>query len=169
VIRFHTKIEQFQEMGEKTGWSYIRIPAKLAQQLKPDNKKSFRVKGRLDEHSISGMALIPMGEGEFIMALNATVRKAIRKMKGDSLRIELEVDSKAIVPPKDLLECLADEPEALKYFNSLPKSHQNYFGNWVKAAKMETTRAKRIADVVEAMVRHRNFGEMLRARSDGKQ
>ena len=103
------------------------------------------------------------------MALNATVRKAIRKMKGDSLRIELEVDSKAIVPPKDLLECLADEPEALKYFNSLPKSHQNYFGNWVKAAKMETTRAKRIADVVEAMVRHRNFGEMLRARSDGKQ
>jgi uncharacterized protein DUF1905/bacteriocin resistance YdeI/OmpD-like protein len=156
-------------MGEKTGWSYIRIPAKLAQQLKPDNKKSFRVKGRIDEYSFTGMALIPMGEGEFIMALNATVRKAIRKMKGDPLRVELEVDTKAIVPPKDLLECLADEPGALKYFNSLPKSHQNYFGTWVKAAKMEATRAKRIADVIEAMIRHRNFAEMLRARRDGKQ
>jgi hypothetical protein len=156
-------------MGEKTGWSYIFIPAKLAQELKPGNKRSFRVKGRLDEHPIAGMALTPMGKGDFIMALNAAVRKAIRKMKGDQLRVELEVDAKAIVPPRDLLECLADEPEALKYFKSLPKSHQNYFGNWVKAAKMEVTRAKRIADVIEAMVRHRNFGEMLRARRDQRQ
>jgi hypothetical protein len=169
MIRFRTKILQFGEMGEKTGWSYICIPAKLAQELKPGNKRSFRVKGRLDEHPIAGMALIPMGKGDFIMALNAAVRKAIRKMKGDQLRVELEVDAKAIVPPRDLLECLADEPEALKYFKSLPKSHQNYFGNWVKAAKMEPTRAKRIADVIEAMVRHRNFGEMLRARRDARQ
>src|ERR1700678_4494598 len=141
MIRFRTKIERFQEMGEKTGWTYIRIPCKLAQQLKPDNKKSFRVKGRLDDHAITGMALIPMGEGDFIMALNAAVRKAIGKIKGDPLLVELEVDTKAIVPPKDLLECLADEPEALKYFKSLPKSHQNYFGSWIKAAKMEATRA----------------------------
>jgi Domain of unknown function (DUF1905)/Bacteriocin-protection, YdeI or OmpD-Associated len=156
-------------MGEKTGWTYIRIPAKLAQELNPGNKKSFRVKGRLDEHPIAGIALIPIGEGDFIMALNAAVRKIIRKMKGDQLQVELEVDTKAIVPPRDLLECLADEPEALKYFKSLPKSHQNYFGNWVKAAKMEPTRAKRIADVIEAMVRHRNFAEMLRARRDDRQ
>jgi hypothetical protein len=156
-------------MGEKTGWTYIRIPAKLAQELNPGYKKSFRVKGRLDEHPIAGIALIPIGEGDFIMALNAAVRKIIRKMKGDQLQVELEVDTKAIVPPRDLLECLADEPEALKYFKSLPKSHQNYFGNWVKAAKMEPTRAKRIADVIEAMVRHRNFAEMLRARRDDRQ
>ena len=33
-------------MGEKTGWSYIEIPAAIAQQLKPNYKKSFRVKGK---------------------------------------------------------------------------------------------------------------------------
>jgi hypothetical protein len=162
MIRFTTKIQQFQEMGEKTGWSYIRIPAALAQQLKPGNKKSFRVKGRLDDYSINGVALLPMGEGDFIMALKAGIRKTIRKQKGDSLTIQLEVDTKKIEPPKDLLDCLADEPKAIEYFKSLPKSHQNYFGNWIKSAKTESTRANRIARIVNAMLKKQNYGEMLR-------
>src|ERR1700739_1202880 len=109
MIRCTTKILRFAEMGEKTGWTYIRIPAALAQQLTPD-KKSFRVKGRLDDHPIQKMALIPMGEGDFIMALNAGIRKAIRKQQGATLRVELEVDKAVIQPPKALLECLTDEP-----------------------------------------------------------
>ncbi len=166
MIRFTTKILQFAEMGEKTGWTYIRIPAALAHELLPDNKKSFRVKGWLDDHAIQKMALIPMGEGDFIMALNAAVRKAIRKQKGVSLKVELEVDKAIIQPPKALLDCLADEPAALTYFKGLPKSHQNYFGNWVRAAKTESTQTRRIACVVMAMIRHLNFAEMLRARTD---
>lgn len=166
MIRFTTKILRFADMGEKTGWTYIRIPAALAQQLLPGNKKSFRVKGRLDDHSIQKMALIPMGEGDFIMALNAAVRKAIRKQQGATLRVELEVDKAVIQPPKALLDCLADEPAALAWFKGLPKSHQNYFGTWVRTAKTEGTRTRRIACVVTAMVRHLSFMEMLRARTD---
>ena len=169
MIRFKTKILQFQEMGEKTGWSYIKVPAKLAQQLKPDNKKSFRVKGKLDAHPVSGMALIPMGGGDFILALKADIRKVIRKQKGDTLDVELEVDTKVITPPKDLLACLADEPQALSYFNSLPKSHQNYFGNWIKSAKTEGTRTRRIARVVEAMLKHQTYAEMIRAQRDDRE
>jgi hypothetical protein len=163
MIRFTTKIQQFQEMGEKTGWSYIRIPAALAQQLLPGNKKSFRVKGRLDDHPINGVALLPMGEGDFIMALKADIRKVIRKQKGDSLTVQLEVDTKKIEPPKDLLDCLADEPKAIEYFKGLPKSHQNYFGNWIKSAKTDTTRANRIARVVNAMLKKQDYGAMLRS------
>ena len=166
MIRFTTKILRFAEMGEKTGWTYIRIPAGLAQQLLPGNKKSFRVKGSLDDHSIQKMALIPMGEGDFIMALNAGIRKVIRKQQGATLRVELEVDKAVIQPPKALLDCLADEPAAQAWFKGLPKSHQNYFGNWIRAAKLESTRTRRIACVVTAMVQHLTFAEMLRARSD---
>ena len=169
MIRFNTTIQQFQEMGEKTGWSYIRIPAALAQQLKPDNKKSFRVKGKLDDHAISGVALLPMGEGDFIMALKADIRKKLRKQKGDKLAVQLEVDTKKIEPPKDLLDCLADEPKALEYFKSLPKSHQNYFGNWIKSAKTATTRANRIARVVNAMAKKQDYGQMLRAARDDRE
>jgi len=169
MIRFKTKIEQFREMGEKTGWSYIKVPAKLAQQLKPDNKRSFRVKGRLDDHAVSGMALIPMGGGDFILALKAEVRKAIRKKKGDTLDVELEVDSKVIAPPKDLLACLADEPQALAYFKGLPMSHQNYFGNWIKSARTEGTRTRRIARVVDAMLKRQTYAEMIRAQRDDRE
>ncbi|HWB94538.1 MAG TPA: YdeI/OmpD-associated family protein [Puia sp.] len=169
MIRFKTTILQFKEMGEKTGWSYIKVPAAQARQLKPDNKKSFRVKGRLDAHPISGMALIPMGGGDFILALKAEVRKAIRKEKGASLQVELEVDAKQITPPKDLLECLADEPRALEYFKSLPPSHQNYFGNWIKSAKTEGTRTRRIARVVDAMLKHQDYAGMIRAQREDRE
>lgn len=165
MIRFKTTILQFAEQGEKTGWSYIRISAAQAQQLLPGNKKSFRVKGRLDDHPIKGMALLPMGEGNFIMALNATIRKTIRKRKGDALQVELELDKKKIEPPKDLLECLADEPKASEYFGTLAKSHQNYFGKWVGDAKTEATRARRIARVVDAMLKKMDFGQMIRAQA----
>jgi len=63
MIDFTTTILQFGQQGEKTGWHYIEIPADIAQQLKPGNKKSFRVKGKLDHFSFSGVALLPMGGG----------------------------------------------------------------------------------------------------------
>ena len=63
-----------------------------------------------------------------------------------------------------LLECLADEPSAMEYFRSLPKSHQNYFGNWIRSAKTDSTRTRRIARVVGAMLKHQNYAEMIRAR-----
>lgn len=168
MIRFAAKILQFGQMGEKTGWSYIPISAELAGKLMAGNKKSFRVKGMLDDLPITKTALIPMGEGNFIMPLNASVRKKLRKQKGDSVRVQIEVDKAVIRPPGELMDCLADEPAALAYFKSLPGSHQNYFGNWVRQAKTEGTRAKRIADVVSAMVRKLNYAEMLRARSAGR-
>jgi len=167
MIQFTTTILQFAEQGEKTGWTYFVIKAAQAEKLLPNNKKSFRVKGKLDDHPIKAVALLPMGEGEFIMPLNATVRKAIRKRKGDKLKVQLEVDKVKIEPPSDLMECLADEPSALAYFRQMPKSHQNYFGNWVRSAKGEATRASRIARVVTAMAKKQTYAEMLHsARQD---
>lgn len=168
MVQFTTTILQFADQGEKTGWSYIRIPAAIALKLKPDNKRSFRVKGRLDDHPIKKVALLPMGEGDFIMALNATVRKAIRKQKGASVKVQLEVDTAEIKPPADLMTCLADEPKALAFFKTLARSHQNYFGNWVNSAKTDATRAKRIAQTVNAMARSRKFSEMIRALKEEK-
>lgn len=163
MVAFNTVILKFDKQGEKTGWSYIKVPAAIAVKLKPDNKRSFRVKGLIDDHQLKQVGLIPMGEGDFIIALNATVRKSIRKQKGDRVKVQLEVDHAVIKPPEDLMECLADEPRALEFFKSQPKSHQNYFGNWVREAKTETTRTRRIVQVVNAMAKSQNFGQMLRA------
>jgi hypothetical protein len=168
MIKFPTTILKFDKQGEKTGWTYIIIPAKIALQLKPKNKKSFRVKGKLDDFEISKVALIPMGEGDFIMAINAAMRKGIGKRKGATLKVQLVADEAPILPPAELIECMADEPEALEYYNSLPQGHRNYFTKWIDSAKTDVTKAKRIALVIKTMVRKMDFGAMLREEREEK-
>lgn len=168
MIRFNTTILKFAQQGEKTGWTYIQLTAKQAQQLKSGNKKSFRVKGKLDELAIEGVALIPMGGGDFIMALNAAMRKQLRKRKGDILKVQLEPDEKKPEYSKEMMLCLQEEPEALTFFNKLPGSHRNYFSRWVESAKTDATKAKRIAMTVNAMLNKMHFGHMLREEKQRK-
>jgi hypothetical protein len=163
MIQFKAIIKKFDKQGEKTGWTYIEIPAAFAQELNPNNKKGFRVKGKLDDYQFSMVALLPMGGGDFIMALNSVMRKAIKKQKGADVQVKIELDSEEIKPPDVLLECLRDEPEATEYFNSLTKGHQNYFTNWINSAKTDLTKAKRIAATLNALNKKWNFGQMLRA------
>ncbi len=162
MICYQTIIKKFGAKGEKTGWTYIEIPAKISQQIYPNNKKSFRVKGKLDALEISGMALIPMGEGDFIMALKADVRKKIRKVHGAILKVELEHDKAEYQLDADFVECLEDDANAKEYFYAQPKSHQNYFSKWIEAAKTLETKAKRITKAVSALSRKMNYAEMLR-------
>ncbi|MGC4104548.1 YdeI/OmpD-associated family protein [Ferruginibacter sp.] len=166
MIQFNATLLKFDEQGEKTGWTYIIIPAKIAKQLKPGNKKSFRVKGKLDDHAIEKVALMPMGEGDFIMAFNASMRKGTGKRKGATIKVQLQADDAPILPPAELMECLADEPAALEHFNSLPQGHRNYFTKWIESAKTEATKTKRIALVIKTMVRKMDFGAMLREERD---
>lgn len=155
---------QFAEKGEKTSWTYVPISAVIAHEIKPNTKVSFRVKGFLDDIEINGLALVPIGEGDFILPVKAALRKAIRKEKGASVKIKLEEDKGFKVEmPDDLAECFADEPKALQYFHSLPKSHQHYYFKWINEAKTEVTRTKRIAATLNAASKGMSYGEMIRA------
>lgn len=162
-IKYTTPILKFDEQGEKTGWTYFVIPADLAEKLNPGVKTSYRVKGKLDTHTIKGVAIIPMGGGEFIMPLNADLRKKIGKRKGAQLSVQLQVDAAPFEMNADFIACLEDEPKALEKFNKLPGSHQRYFSKWIDSAKTEPTKAKRIAMAVDAMAKGWGFAEMLRA------
>ena len=162
MLQFTATILRFKQHAEKTGWTYIEVPASLAGQLMPGNKKGFRVKGYLDEYPFSGISLLPTGNGNFILTLNATTRKGIKKTKGAKVNVRIMVDTKPILPPKELIECLADEPKAMERFQQLPKSHQNYFTNWINQAKTEPTRTKRIVMTVKAMDKGQDFGAMIR-------
>ncbi len=163
MVQFTATIQQFNQQGEKTGWSYIAIPQKTAQQLKPGNKKSFRVKGKLDDYSITAVALIPMGGGDFIIAFNAAMRKATGKRKGALINVQLQADDKPIQLNKEMMDCLADEPAALAFFKAMAPSHQHYFSKWIESAKTLPTRTKRIARAVSSLARKMDFGEMIRA------
>lgn len=164
MVDFNTIIHRHIEHGDKSGWTYIVIPFDIAQQILPGNKRSIRVKGWLDEYPIAGMSMLPAGEGNFILALRAEIRKAIHKDGGAMLRVRLEHDKDfKIEVPDDLQECFEfGEPEALEYFNSLSKSHRGYFIKWITDAKTPETRANRIANTINATLRRMDYGAMLR-------
>ncbi|MBK5278634.1 MAG: DUF1905 domain-containing protein [Bacteroidia bacterium] len=162
MISYKTTILKFDKQGEKTGWTYVEIPDDLAQHLKPNNKKSFRVKGKLDNYSIKAIALLPMGGGNFIMPLNGAMRKAIGKRHGAQLLMQLERDDKPLMVSADFMICLEDEPKALAFFHKIPKSVQNYFSKWIESAKTEPTKASRIAKAVNALAKSQSFPEMIR-------
>ena len=118
----------------------------------------------LDGLAIAGIALLPMGNGDFIMPLKAGTRKGIHKNAGAMLRVLIEEDKDfKIEIPDDLQECFDFEPEALDFFNTLAKSHRNYFIKWINDAKTGETRAKRIVNTINAMLRKWSYGQMIRA------
>ena len=168
MVSFRATILKFKSQGEKTGWSYILITQPLVQKLHPGTKKSFRVKGKIDAHQIEKAALLPMGDGSFILAINAEIRKAIRKQAGADVNVELEIDHSPIEISSTFMECLADEPPALNFFNTLPQGHRNYFSKWIDSAKTTETKAKRIAQAVNALDKKMGFSEMIRAAKDEK-
>ena len=168
MIKFQTIIQKFGKKGEKTGWSYIVFTSALASKLKP-SKVSFRIKGHLDGHFFEGLALLPMGEGDFILPLNATLRKAIGKKHGDRLTVEMELDDRRLPLSADLMKCLKAEPDALAFFKSLPMSHQIYFSKWIESAKTAQTKTKRIVQTVASAALKQGYGEMMRAYRNSKE
>jgi len=168
MVEFTATLLKFNQQGEKSGWTYIEIPAEIAHQLKPENKKSFRVKGKLDHYNIRQVALLPVGGGNFIMAVNAVMRKGIGKRKGAMINVQLAPDNEPLKLSTEFIDCLADEPDALKFFNQLTKGHQNYFSKWIDSAKTEITKTKRIVLAVNALSRKLGFGEMLREQKTRK-
>lgn len=164
MITFKAEIERFEAMGEKTGWSYIFIPAAIASMLNPVCKTSYRVKGMLDNLPVQGMAVMPMGEGDFIMALKAEIRKQLRKEAGAEVQVQIEVDTTfKIEMPPELEMSLQEDQRCMNNFYKLPKSHQNYFINWFNSAKTEATRIKRLTMIYKAMEDNMTFPEMIRA------
>lgn len=164
MIKFKAEIRRFEKQGEKTGWSYIEIPSNLAVKLKPGERKSFRVMGRLDAFEIEQVALIPMGEGNFILPVNSSLRKGTGKGEGDTLLVELKEDPRVPEIDPEFLDCLEYDPVAKEMFDSLPRGHQNYFSRWIQSAKTEKTRGDRIAEAVSALSQGMGYAEMIRAR-----
>ena len=146
------------------GWAYVEVPQAIANQLKPGYKQVFRVRGEIDGHVFSGLALMQKGEGDYFLAINGKMRRVLKKGMGDVLSLSLEEDKDFTIEiPEDLEVCLLDdEDDLMARFMALAKSHRNYFIKYITEAKTEPTRAKRIAMTLEAMTLGLDFGAMIR-------
>ncbi|MBK8954404.1 MAG: DUF1905 domain-containing protein [Saprospiraceae bacterium] len=168
MIKFQTIIRKFDKKGEKTGWTYAEISLDIAQQINPGIKTSYRVKGFLDQHPVEGLSILPMGGGNFILPLNAAMRKLLHKKAGERINLELMPDSSAYQLHPELLEALESDPKAIAHFNTLSKSHRNYFSKWIETAKTPETRFKRIEACFFAMLKKQGYPEMMREKKLNK-
>lgn len=156
-------MQKFSSNGEKTGWTFIDIPDDIVAKFKLKDRRGFRVKGLIDDVKIAKLSTFPVRGGGFIIAINAELRKKLGKKEGAMVSVKIALDTSEAIQSQELLDCLAEDPVAQKAFNALLKSHQNYHHRYVATAKGADTRAGRIINVINAMHKGQNFGEMIRS------
>lgn len=161
--QFNSTILKFESKGEKTGWTYVVIPDDIIKKLKLKDKKGFRIKGVMDNVSFEKLSTYPIGGGEFIIAINGEMRKKLGKKEGAMLSTKFEMDENINWECKELMDCLKEDPEALKRFKALLPSHQNYHHRYVDTAKGAATKAARIVNTIHALYKGQDFGEMIRS------
>jgi hypothetical protein len=135
----------------KGGWTFIELPE--IQQPKNGKFGMIRVKGSVDDCDIYAIHLMPRGNGILMLPLNLYIRKQIKKRKGDEVYLELYEDNDEVPIPKEFMECLEAEPEALVYFNTLSGSIKRNIIQYIYQATKAETRAKRIVMFMNRLVR----------------
>ena len=139
-----------QKFPGKGGWTYALIP-----EILPNRKNPFgwvRVKGTIDGIAIRKYHLMPMGNGELFLPVKAAIRKQLKKSAGDRVTVELYPDNDPVEIPDELLDCLRDEPAALRKFMSIKENEQESHIKKIYAAKNAATRASRIAALIRLLL-----------------
>lgn len=148
LVNSNYRLEKYAGKG---GWTYARIP-----EIPQDKNAPFgwvKVKGSIDGYEIKKYHLMPMGMGQLFLPVKAEIRKKIGKQAGDTVHIILYPDTDELVVPEELLLCLQDEPEAMKFFNSLSESERKFYINWIYSAKKEETRINRLTKTLNRLSR----------------
>jgi hypothetical protein len=162
AYNFKSMIYRYSSKGEKTGWFFVEIPKDIIPKLKLKNRKGFRIKGVIDDVKFEKLSTYPTGEGGYIIAINGEMRKKLGKKDGAMVSIKFELDSSKSLQSKELLACLKEDEIAMKAFKALLLSHQNYHHRYVETAKTSATKAERIVNVIHALYKKQDFGEMIR-------
>jgi len=153
-----SKSYQLQRFCGKGGWTYALIP-----EIPQNPKNPFGwviVKGWIDDYELSQVKLMPMGNGQLFLPVKASIRNKIHKSAGDIVFIELALDDSVVQIPDELLDCFSEAPKSvLKTFMSFTQGQQKAYIDWIYEAKMEETKALRIARMIKRVEMGMTFGD----------
>ena len=154
-----------EKLPGKYGWTFTVIP-----EILPDPNAPFswvKVRGSIDGYEIRNYRLMPSGDvmpsgkGVLFLAVKSEIRKRIKKEAGDYVHIILYPDNEPPEVPAELLLCLQDDAEALRFFNSLKEGEQQDYVRWIYSARTDKTKVDRIAKALVMLSgsRKRKAGE----------
>jgi Bacteriocin-protection, YdeI or OmpD-Associated/Domain of unknown function (DUF1905) len=91
--------------------------------------------------------------GEFLVGLNRGVRQEAGVEAGDDVAVEFELDKspREVELPQALAEALAQDAEARAGFERLAYTHRKEYARWIRDAKRDETRHRRIAQALELL------------------
>lgn len=139
----------------KGGWTYAEVPEVLKDPHSPFGW--VKVKGSIDGVKFANYRMMPLGNGNLFLPVKAEIRKKIGKEAGDTVHVILFADHDPPAIPVALKACLRDSPPALSRFQTLSEGEQKAFINWIESAKTDATRAKRIAQTIDKVLRGESF------------
>lgn len=149
------KLYLLEKFPGKGGWTYAALP-----EVPQDKHTPFgwvKVKGSIDGFEIKKYHLMPYGNGELFLPVKAEIRKKIKKEAGDYVHIILYLDNEPLEVPEELLLCLQEEPEALRFFNLLNENEQYNYIKWIYSTKTDQTKVDRIAKTLDKLVKNLKY------------
>ncbi|MBO9732128.1 MAG: DUF1905 domain-containing protein [Chitinophaga sp.] len=152
LIDAEVLLERFNGKG---GWTFIRLPNL------PKSQGYFgmrKVRGFIDQYELPPCNLMPIKNGVMMLPVNATIRKHIKKEAGQQVKLLLySLDPVQEIIPADFLECLQDEPDALRNFNALPRAEQTRCLQWIMEVSVPEARIQRMADAINHLAAGRSY------------
>ncbi|HEY9008275.1 MAG TPA: YdeI/OmpD-associated family protein [Ohtaekwangia sp.] len=82
------------------------------------------------------------------------IRASIGKKVGDIVTVEIDLDTeeRVVDVPDELKKALSKNAAAKKIFESLSYTNRKEYANWIRDAKKEETRNKRLAAIIEKLL-----------------
>ena len=91
--------------------------------------------------------------GEFLVGLNAAVREGAGVQAGDTVAVEVALDTapREVEVPEALGVALEGDREARAAFDALAYTHRKEYARWIDEAKREETRRRRVVQALEML------------------
>jgi hypothetical protein len=143
-MRFRSRIE----LHGKTATGIV-VPAEVVESLKSGKRPAVRV--TINGHTYRS-TVAPMG-GEFRLPISAENRARSGVEAGDEVEVEIALDTqpREVDVPPDLLEALAGDADARRFFDGLSYSNKQRIVLSIEGARTAETRLQRIARAISAL------------------
>lgn len=143
-MKFRTVLEQAGKTA--TG---IHVPDEVVEGLGAGKRPPVRVtiNGYTYRSTVASMG------GRFLVGVNAQNREAAGVAGGDTIDVEIELDTapREVAVPPDLAKALRKDAKATKTFDALSNSDKGWHVQSIEAAKTDETRQRRIAKSIAAL------------------
>jgi Bacteriocin-protection, YdeI or OmpD-Associated/Domain of unknown function (DUF1905) len=113
-----------------------------------EGAKRFPVVATVNGHT--WRTTVTRTRGEFLLGLNAEVRKAAGAEAGDTVSVELALDTapREVAVPAALAAALKGDKAARDAFDALSYTHRKEYARWIEEAKREETRERRVGQAL---------------------